>query len=191
MSEGAVVASGRRRDHLRLVGGLAAALLLITAVILAVVGGAEEEPEPPSAAEIAPGIVSEEALVTFEELIQQPVYWLGPRPGRKLELAQEADGSVYVRYLPSGVEAGDPGTTYLTVGTYPVPDAAGALRRLAEEGDGQLERLADGAVLLNDPGASRSAYLAYRGEDLQVEVYHPQPGRAAQLVESGAVRPAG
>jgi hypothetical protein len=66
-----------------------------------------------------------------------------------------------------------------------------ALKRTAEENDVPLRRLPGGSVLLPNPSSQGSAYLAYPGGDLEIEVYDPEPGRARELIEAGAVRPVG
>jgi hypothetical protein len=105
-----------------------------------------------------------------------------------MELTQEADGSVYLRYLPEGAEAGASQGRSLTVGTYVVAGATGALRRTAARNRGELRRLENGALSLVDPASSRSVYLAFPRSNLQIEVYDPEPGRALKMVKAGAVR---
>ena len=50
-----------------------------------------------------------------------PIYWVGPRQGRCTS-CRSAGRQIYVRYLPSGVKAGD-AQALLTVATYPVENA--------------------------------------------------------------------
>ena len=45
-------------------------------------------------------------------------------------------GTVYIRYLPSGTNVGDPRARFLTVATYPFPGAYAAVAKTAE-GRGQ------------------------------------------------------
>lgn len=176
-------------DRLRLAGPVASGILLLIAVVLAIVGGSGGGRDTP--VETIPRIVDVEDLLELEESLHHPIYWVGEVPSRRLELAEEADGSVYLRYLPRGVEAGDPRQLYLTVGTYPVVDAKAALERTARENETPLRRLQSGAFLLPNPTSEGSAYLAYPGDDLQVEVYDPEPGRAQEMIEAGDVRPVG
>jgi hypothetical protein len=166
----------------------ASVALVATAVVLAILGGGEDSSSPEAA---APRVVAADELIEFEETLGHPLYWVGERPGETLELSEEADGSVYLRYLPEGAEAGDPRQKFLTIGTYPVPDAEGALRRIAKGQGVELERLEDGSFALANPSAPGSVYLAHPGEDLEVEVYHPEAGRAMDLVRSGAIERVG
>src|SRR4051794_23163163 len=55
-----------------------------------------------------------------------PVFWLGPKEGTTYELTETSNGSVYIRYLPPGVEVGAK-ERYQTVATYPFPGAYAAL----------------------------------------------------------------
>jgi hypothetical protein len=130
-------------------------------------------------------------LTELESSLGHPIYWAGERPATQLELKEEAEGSVYLRYLPPGAEAGDPNQQYLTVGTYPVANAVGALRRAATQSGVALQHLADGRVVLRNSASEGSVYLAYPGSDLQIEVYDPTPGRSLRLIRSGAIQPVG
>lgn len=184
-------ASSGRGPRLSRRAGIAASLALVAlAVLLAVLGGSgggsgavvEETP---------PRIVDAGALAELEGDLGHPVYWAGERPPGRLEISVEADGSAFVRYLPPGVSAGDSRADFLTVGTYAVAGAQHALRRSARAAGVSLEGVARGGVVFTDPSARGSAYLAYPGSDLQIEVYDPRPGRALDLIRAGAILPAG
>lgn len=177
---------GARRRRL---GGIVLSLvILLTVAVLAIRGGDGGEAE---AIDGAPRLADVEEVAALADSLGHALYWVGPRGEDELELTQEADGSVYLRYLPPGVEAGDPRTDFLTVGTYPVAGAQAALRRTAAEADSPLGRAAGGGLILANPEAPTSAYLAYPGSDLQLEVYDPEPGRALGLIRAGALRPVG
>lgn len=175
-------------DSLRLAGIAVSGGLVLIAVVLAIVGG-DAGPEAESAG--GARLATETELEELESTLRHPVFWVGERPAHRLELKQDAEGNVYLRYLPEGVGAGDPGRSYLTVGTYPVTGAEAALKRAAAEAGTVVHRLRSGAILLADPASPDSAYVAYPGTDFQIEVYDPQPGRARALVESGLVKPVG
>lgn len=179
-----VNSEGQRR---RALGIAVSVLLVLIAVVLVVAGG--EEGSGPEAADPAPRLVEPEELVAFQESLGRPLYWAGERPPDQVELAEEANGNVFLRYLPPGAEAGDPRTSFLTVGTYPFPDPVAGLRRTAAESGGTLGTAPDGARTLAAPG-SDSAYLAYPESELQVEVYDPAGG-ALELIEAGEIEPVG
>lgn len=173
----------------RVVGSLLATLLAVAAVALAIVGGGGGSGS--SHAVGVPHIVSVSDLTELESALGHPLYWAGERPPNQLELKEEEEGSVYLRYLPPGTEAGDPNQQFLTVGTYPVPSAVAALRRTAARAGVSVERLSGGGVVLRNPGSEGSVYLAYPGTDLEIEVYDPLPGRSLRLIRSGAIEPVG
>lgn len=119
-----------------------------------------------------------------------PVYWAGERAKTTYELTEAADDRVWVRYLPDGVAVGDGGARYLTVGTYPQPDALAELRRAAAA-SGSPTFAVEGGTAYVDPRRPDSVYVAYRDSGVQVEVYHPAAGRARALLTSGRIVPAG
>lgn len=173
--------AGRRRW----IGIAVSAALVLVAVVLAT---RDEGGDSPDA---SPRLVDLEDLTALERSLGHPVYWAGRRAPDELELTAKTDGNVLLRYLPPGTEAGDPRQRFLTVGTYPVVDPVGALRRTATRAGVDLERLGGDAVALDNPSAAGSAYLAETGSTLQVEVYDPAPGRALELIRSGAIEPVG
>lgn len=118
-----------------------------------------------------------------------PIYWLGERDGAEYEVTESSSGRFYIRYLEGEADAGDERAEFLTVGTYPSRNGSVALRRAARNRDGaELARTDDGAVLLIDPGSPGNAHLAYRGEDVQIEVFSPTAGEALRLASRGAVQ---
>jgi hypothetical protein len=146
----------------------------------------------------AGGSSGEEAVALSEsELLAQagglggPAYWIGPRAGTtSYELTTTADGRIYIRYLTGGAEAGDPEAEFLTIGTYPVPEAQAALRKAAKSGGGTLTQGEGFEVLTSKEGTD--AYVVFDDQPgLQVEVFSPQAGEAEQLATSGSVKPLG
>lgn len=133
-----------------------------------------------------PVAVSYVGLTKLAGATRQPMYWVGPRLGSRYELQQLADGKVYIRYLPSSVEAGDP-RTHLTVGTYPMKDAFSATKALAGSHGSSKIALGSGAVAFSAKDNHSSVYVSFPGSDRQIEVYDPTPGEARRLVEQGAV----
>jgi hypothetical protein len=119
-----------------------------------------------------------------------PLYWVGERPGTRFELTQTSTGKVFVRYLPSGLPIGA-AHSYLTVATYPFPNALPALRRVARASGGQTFDLPDGGLAVVDPQYPKSIHVAYPGSPYQVEAFDPSPGRARALVSGDGVRAIG
>lgn len=188
MSGAAGATAGSADRHRRLLGAAAAAFLVLLAVILAVVGG--REPREETVARTAQ-LVDADELTDLEADLGHVVYWLGDRPPARIELALDAGGNVFVRYLPPGVDAGDGAADYPTVGTYPVTDAATATRRFARGAGGRVLAGPDGSVIVPNPASAGSAYLAYPDSDLQIEVFDPRRGRALELIRAEEIRPVG
>ncbi|MBA2741383.1 MAG: hypothetical protein H0U46_05175 [Actinobacteria bacterium] len=143
--------------------------------------------ETPLSAE-GPRIVTVDGLSALSGLRGRPVYWAGARPDAVYEVTEHADGRVYVRYLRSGTELGSLQPDFLTVATYPRPDAYADIEAAAKRPGAITVKLPAGLAVY-DEARSTSVYLAYRGSTEQVEVYSPSAFEARRVVESGRVRP--
>jgi hypothetical protein len=120
-----------------------------------------------------------------------PVYWAGPESGSTYELTRTKDGRVYVRYLPRGVRVGDPRADFVTVATYPQPNAVETLRASAAKIRATTIDLPGGGLAYIDTKRPTSAYLAFPDAGVQVEVYTPDPKRTERLVTSREIEPVG
>jgi hypothetical protein len=145
--------------------------------------------EPSAEAEPAARILSAGELGDVAATLGHPVYWAGPMSGTELEVSESAGGDVQVRYLPAGTEAGEGSSEALTVGSYPLPDPAAALRAFAAR-PGSVTRQGRGYEVVWSRQSPTSAYFVPSGNRIQVEVYDPSPKRALALALSGRVRPA-
>ncbi len=165
---------------------LAIAALIALAVWLVVesVGDDDSQSSATPAETTEPVALSASGLATLAQAGGSPIYWVGPRPGFKYELAQR-DGQVFLRYLPSGAEAGDT-RALLTVGTYPVENAFNVTSGI--QGSDVIP-IPGGGVAMVSADRPNSAYVAYPGVEYQMEVYHPDPAEVRRLVRSGAVKP--
>jgi hypothetical protein len=126
------------------------------------------------------------ALRALPNAVGHAVYWAGARPGVSYELTRASTGGIFVRYLPLGTTVGSGRPAYLTIATYPGVLFATAKVR-AETAGARIERLSGGRLLISPRGRPMSAYLLSPGESLEVEVYAPEPGRASNLIRSGAI----
>jgi hypothetical protein len=122
-------------------------------------------------------------LRTLAASVKHPIFWAGPRPGFTYELTRLKDGSIHIRYLPSGTKVGTD-KPYLTVATYPFQGAYSALKNLKGKN----------IVFVNIPNKGIAEYTkenpsdlhaAYPGVDYQIEVFDPTPGTARGLLVSG------
>jgi len=167
--------------------GALVALALAGGVIAWLVTRTQSSPNGSVAAPVKPVALSASGLAKLGRLVGQPIYWAGPQKDYLYELKRTGDGSVYVRYLPPGVNAGAKGHEYMIIATYPFPHALAALAKVA---DGRRIKLPGGGLALVDEKHSTSVHLAFPGIDYQVEVYDPSPARALAVASSGRVRPA-
>ena len=138
-----------------------------------------------------PEAVSVTDLQGLPSQVGHAVYWIGARPGTTYEQTRNARGDVFIRYLPEGVAVGDQRPNYITVGTYPFTGAYAALRKLARRKGTSSGSLPGNGIYVIGKERPNSVYLAYRGQDLQIEVFAPAASRARQLVTSGRVQPVG
>lgn len=170
------------------------AVAVVLAVVIALVvwllvrGGGEEASKPSRAPATAASI---QRLNAFASTIGHPIYWVGSQPRFTYELSRTKDGRVYIRYLPAGVKLGNPNPNYLTVGTYPQPNAFATLKVTARKQGIRTIHLAGGGLAFQYKNRPTSVYLAYPGSDFQIEVFDPSAARALQLVASGQVKPVG
>ncbi|HWB70397.1 MAG TPA: hypothetical protein VG518_10515, partial [Solirubrobacterales bacterium] len=138
-----------------------------------------------------PTVVSPARLDSLAAEWEPPIYWLGRRPGARLELKRELSGEIYLRYLTGNARPGDPRQDYVTVGTYPVGGGAAAVRGAAREEGAAVQSGPSGSVLLANPRRPENVYLAFPGSEYQIEIFAPAAGRALELAKSGKLAPVG
>jgi hypothetical protein len=150
------------------------------------------KPVPGSPAETTGAVaVTPSQLAKRAATEHQPIYWAGPAPKGTLELSKTSQRWFLLRYLPPGAEIGT-GKGYLTIGTYPITDAYGAVQRLAQEKGARTYNLKDGALAVSNPNHfPYSVFVAYPGSNYQVEVFDPVLARARKVVTSGRITAVG
>jgi hypothetical protein len=131
-----------------------------------------------------PAAVSVADLKSDVTKLGHPIFWAGAKPGYTYELTETSTGNVLLRYLPQGVQVGDPRPGYLTVATYPFHGAYAALKKVA---GGTAINLTHGGIAVVDGHYPESVHLAYPGTNYQVEVFDPSPARARAIVTSGDI----
>jgi hypothetical protein len=191
--------TSRRRFGVR-IGALLAVGLAGAFVTWIAIAREDDDPPPAtspvttaSATGTAPLLTLEPTLLSPGELRRlvaakpTPVFWVGRRSGVQIEASGRTDGTFYVRYLPSGWQAGD-GRATLTIATYPRANGFAEVRRSARDGATSF-RLPGGGLAVHEAGAATNVHFAYPGQAYQVEVFAPRAGVARRLVASGAVRP--
>jgi hypothetical protein len=180
---------GRRRPPMLLVtlGALALGAAVAAAVWFFAVRSDKSTPTTTAVASvIKPIALSSQGLETLGRAVGQPIYWAGKQRGFSYELSRLSNGNVYVRYLPSGVDAGAKGARFLVVATYPYRGAFATLKKLAA---GHSRSVPGGGIAYVDPKKSTSVHVAFPNVNYQVEVYAPASARALAVALSGRVVP--
>jgi hypothetical protein len=190
--DGTTVATGRERATIgrrRTVRAGAVVAVVAAAAFLAWLLVKDDGGSSNKAAESLPVAASATELRRLAESAGHPVYWAGKRPGYTYELTRTESGSVYIRYLPPGVEVGDKRPDFLTVGTYQLRGAYAGIRREAKREGAVSRRLPGGGLAVANEQRRKSVHFAYPDSGLQVEVYAPSPNVARELVFDGRIRP--
>lgn len=161
---------------------LAVTAVVVVVTVILVAGGGDDDSSSQS-----PQALSEAELIEQVDDLGQTVYWVGPQPGSEgFELTTTEDGSVFLRYVPDGASGKDPETEYVTVGTYPVPDAQGALLNAKESSPSAKLTEHDGYQVLE--GGPKNVYVVFSAQpELQIELYSPEAGEADQLANAGVL----
>jgi hypothetical protein len=171
------------------IGAVVAVAALVGLLVWIAIG--DDEDSTPASEGTPPVATTEADLLTFSGEAGHPVYWAGDIEGTRLEEHRSADGDIFVRYLTGDAEIGDPRQDYLTIGTYPVADAYDVLQRQAEQPGSVTSHTPDGGFVLTNENNLNSVYIAFQAQDLEIEVYDPDPKRAFKLATSGEIVPVG
>ncbi|MGZ4200654.1 MAG: hypothetical protein ACXVRH_01195 [Thermoleophilaceae bacterium] len=172
------------------VGVVLAVAAVIAVVVVATSGGSSKSS---SSVRATPVAATASDLGSVAAKLGHPLYWAGARAGFTYELTQASTGNVWVRYLPQGVQLGDPRANFLTVGTYPKANAFQSVTAASKR---------KGAVSFSVPGGAgglavqysdrpNSVYLAFPGKNLLIEVYNPSSSAARTAVKAGQILPLG
>ena len=159
---------------------------MIIAVL--VLGGGDDGGSQPAASG-EPEQASVADLQDLADSVGHPVYWVGEKEGKRYELTVSDEGNVFIRYLDPGTEIGSRDVASTTIGTYPVPNAYAAVRKIADQPGAISSRTPDGGLVAAAGPKATSVYIAYPGSDIQIEVYDPDPAVALEIATSGAVEP--
>lgn len=171
----------RRKPALPIV--VAAVLVAIVVAVVLLAGGGDDEG---GEARRAPAVaVSAAELAALPGEVGHDVFWVGPRQGTTYELTRTVNGRVYLRYLPAGVPAGSDEATHLTIGSYPQRDALATLTATARAQGVATVPLRDGGRAFQDARRPTSAYAAFPGAEVQIEVFDATPGAALRAITSG------
>jgi hypothetical protein len=129
------------------------------------------------------------SLAALQSQLNHPVYWAGKRKRFTYELTRTLQGYTYIRYLPPGVQLGINVPDYLTIGTYPKPNAYPTVQAAAKLPGAWSQALPKGGLAATNPVRPKSVYVSYPGLPYLIEVYDPDPARARKLVLTGKIVP--
>jgi hypothetical protein len=132
---------------------------------------------------------SVQSLKQLPGAVGHQVYWAGTKRGYTYELTQTKGGEVYIRYLPSGAQVGDDRPNFLTVGTYPHPNAFNTVTKASKRKSEFTAKIPRGGLAVASQQRPTSVYFAYPGSDYLIEVFDPSAARARNLVVSGKIHP--
>jgi hypothetical protein len=175
-----------RPNRLRIATAVVLAIV-VAVVVWFIVKGKDDETNPTSVSPTA-SAATLSALRALPREVGHPVYWAGARPTYTQELT-DVDGNLFIRYLPAGVDIGDPRPDFLTIGTYRVADAYTDLKRRGRRRGNHLRRATGGGIAVWSDSRPQSVYLAYPRTDIQVEIYDTSAERARRLATTGTVEP--
>lgn len=173
----------------RIAAAIGIALAIIIILVLVLAGGDDEGGSDEPAASGEAEAASVEDLQELADSVEHPVYWAGEQEGKQYELTVSEEGNIFVRYLDADVEIGSRDVASLTIGTYPVPDAFGALQKNAKQPGALRGKTPDGGLVVSNEASANSVYIAYPGTDIQIEVYDPNPKLAFETATSGEIEP--
>ncbi|HEX2128812.1 MAG TPA: hypothetical protein VHF58_06305 [Solirubrobacterales bacterium] len=173
-------------------GVIIAVAALVGVLVWVLVVGGDDDAATPAGADATNAVATTPAeLASLASELGHPIYWAGAQDDAQLELHRTPRGEVYVRYLTGDAEIGDPRPEYLTVGTYPFPDAHESLSQQAKEDGALTDETPDGGLVLTRETKPTSVYIAFPDRDLQLEIFDPDPARAFDLATSGEIVPVG
>jgi hypothetical protein len=176
----------RRAPHLQLVVlGIGVAVAATVVLFFVLTGSGDKTTTPANG---GPALVSQAQLERLAGSMNYPVYWAGPKEGYSYELTT-TNGRIYIRYLPSGVKAGDRHADFLVVGTYTQSNSFGDLKRAAKRAGGISLSIDKGGLAVFNAKAPTNVYFTYPDAKYQVEVFSPSATTARSLVLAGKIEP--
>ena len=165
--------------------GVLLAVAIVVVFLLVNNDSGSSNPKPTNGAQAA----SLQHLRDVASSVDHPVYWAGPRPGKRYELTVTDQGNIFIRYLNANTPVGSRQVASLTIGTYPVQNAYAATKSIAGRPGARTGSTPDGGFVATSSADLNSVYIAYPNTNQQIEVYDPDAKTAFALATSGAVVP--
>jgi hypothetical protein len=133
--------------------------------------------------------LDESELVAAVKKLGISVYWAGPVKGAKYTLAVPSDGQAYVRYLPNGQGINDTNPNYVVIATYKTDKAFDATQAAGNQSNGVTFVNANGAAVYYNKTTPTNVYVAYPGQNYQIEIFDPIAKTALDIAsKSGALK---
>ncbi len=182
----------RRLSRPSVLAAIAAVLVIAAGAIVLATRDGEKANAPLTTGQRAePVKANADSLRQVAAAVGHPVYWAPGEKASTYALTRTPDGRLYIRYLPDGVQIGDPRPNFLTIGTYPQDNPLASVQQGAKRQGAVTKDLAGGGVSVTQSDRPTSVFFAYPESKVLIEVYDPTANRAATLVTSGAILPIG
>jgi hypothetical protein len=166
------------------------AIVVVLVIVLNSGGGGHKTPTvTPAVTKSPPVAMTPAQLRGLPASIGHPVYWVGPLPRVTYEVTRFSNGNVLLRYLSPGVAVGAPQANYLTIGSYPAPNAYTQIQMGAKRPGASSAAAPGGGLSVVPPDHPSSTYVAYPGSKVLIEIYAPQPGRSRRAALSQKLQP--
>ncbi|MBC7464221.1 MAG: hypothetical protein H7227_08175 [Actinobacteria bacterium] len=108
-------------------------------------------------------------------------YWVGPVANAKYVLDASENDRISIRYLPKGHGLEDLGSNYRVVSTYKTNNSFHLFREAAKEPDSISFTNVNGNQILYYKDLPQNVYTAFKGKDVQVELFDSRTGTALEL----------
>jgi hypothetical protein len=129
--------------------------------------------------------LTEEQLMDTVKALKITAYWAGPVEGNLYSLDTRGPGQIYIRYLSDANGLDDTSASYRVVGTYQIKDAFITTQAAGNSVPNSIGFInGDGAAVYYTKDSPNNVYMAFDGEDIQVEIFDPKVGGAIQLAST-------
>lgn len=125
--------------------------------------------------------LTEAELIELASNINQPIYWLGPAENSTYTLTIAENEQAYIKYLPEGVLPSDSETPLRIIATYLRENAFSVTQTAANNPGAVGLSNSSGAAIYYNSATPSNVYLAFPGQNFQIEIFDPVPGAALEL----------
>ena len=119
-----------------------------------------------------------ESLVREESLT---AYWAGPRPGYLYSIDATAKDRIFLQYIQANKESKNVIANSRVIATYYSKDGFARTVAAATRSGNTGFRNPNGSVVFYEKKRKTDVYLAFPGEEVQIEIFDPLAGQALSL----------